>query len=77
MHRTRRIYQGTACADIQNGRQLISRGALSSDRPRLFSIPIAQQDGANHYAASPMICHCVMSYAELRSSKITQNYAVV
>ena len=52
MHRTRRIYEGTACADIRNGRQLISRGAGSSDRPRLFSIPIAPQDGANHDA-----CH--------------------
>jgi len=48
VHRTTRHYAGTACADIQNGRQLISRGAASGDRPKLYSIPIAMQHGANH-----------------------------
>ena len=68
MHRTRRIYEGTACADIRNGRQLISRGAGSSDRPRLFSIPIAPQDGANHDAATPPAK--MNYYASLRSRVI-------
>ena len=47
MHRAHPSYAGTACADIQNGRQLISRGAASGDKPKLFSIPIAPQHGAN------------------------------
>ena len=50
MHRSRRIYEGTACADILNGRQLFSRGAGSGDRPKIFSIPIALHHGANHDA---------------------------
>ena len=49
-HRAHRSYAGTACADIGNGRQLISRGAASGDRPKLFSMHISlaqQQNGAN------------------------------
>ena len=49
-HRVHRSYAGTACADIGNGRQLISRGAASGDRPKLFSMHISlaqQQNGAN------------------------------
>jgi len=45
VHRSKRCYEGTACADIRNGRQLISRGAASGDRPKLFSISIAPQHG--------------------------------
>jgi len=60
MHRSRRIYEGTACADIRNGRQLFSRGAGSGDKPKLFSIPIAPQHGANHDAAQMI---CVKNYA--------------
>ena len=48
-HRAHRSHAGSACADIENGRQLISRGPASGDRPKLFSmrIALAQQHGAN------------------------------
>ena len=49
-HCNRPIYEGTACADIRNGRQLFSRGAESGDRPKVFSISIAPHHGANHDA---------------------------
>jgi len=79
-HRAHRSHAGSACADIKNGRQLISRGPASGDRPKLFSmrIALAQQHGADSaYAAMQIITH---HYAPLRScvkscwkATITQN----
>jgi len=62
-HRAHRSHAGSACADIENGRQLISRGPASGDRPKLFSmrIALAQQHGAN---PGQRLCKC---YAPLRT----------
>jgi hypothetical protein len=64
VHRSKRCYQGTACADIRNGRQLISRGAASGDRPKLFSISIAPQHG--------MMPRNDIAYEHLRKVTVTQ-----
>ena len=48
--RVQNTYEGTACADIRNCHQMFSSGAGSGDKPKKFSIPIAQQHGANHDA---------------------------
>ena len=62
-HRAHRSHAGSACADIGNGRQLISRGPASGDRPKLFSMRIAL---AQHHGANPgqRLCKC---YAPLRT----------
>ena len=56
-HRAHRSHAGSACADIGNGRQLISRGPASGDRPKLFSMRIAL---AQHHGANPgqRLCKC-------------------
>ena len=62
-HRAHRSHAGSACADIGNGRQLISRGPASGDGPKLFSMRIAL---AQHHGANPgqRLCKC---YAPLRT----------
>ena len=62
-HRAHRSHAGSDCADIGNGRQLISRGPASGDRPKLFSmcIALAQQHGPN---PGQRLCKC---YAPLRT----------
>jgi len=67
VHRSKRCYQGTACADIRNGRQLISRGAASGDRPKLFSISIAPQHGM-----MPQLSPTTIAYEHLRKVTVTQ-----
>ena len=48
--------EGTACADIRNCHQMFSRGSGSGDKPKKFSIPIAQQHGANNDAGDDAAC---------------------
>jgi len=54
--RIQSTYEGTACEDIRNCHQMFSSGAGSGDKQKKFSIPIAQQHGANHDAGDDAAC---------------------